>query len=356
MYFEVNMSIISKRFYESKTEDVMTDLNQEDYRPSKNELVELFDVFNKNYFKNELPKIEVVNEFFNTNSELGRFYYSKIIAQNRAGKLTSIRSEDLKCYIAINSSIAFTKKQLCETFLHEMIHLWQFVEHPASIFIDGGHETLFLDKARVISTISPFSVTATCDQELGDRFTNDFYSEITDNPVLCLLYKDGQKLGVASIPMGFIDIIVPIIFNNKRYSNIEFYKPLNETLLKKIDPIFGTKKERAINLAIKCKLFPNTVETQEFTCASWYDISRLFDFKKDTKFIIGFSRKGVYRKPLEETIRLNYNRNNILTENVSTPNIDDVEEYVNQSGDKKIHIEEIEEERDDKFIVYGFIV
>ena len=50
------------KIFESLTyEDVISDLNKEDYRPTNNELYNLFNIFNKRYFNGMLPKIELQN-------------------------------------------------------------------------------------------------------------------------------------------------------------------------------------------------------------------------------------------------------------------------------------------------------
>lgn len=340
-----------KRFFESN-EDILANLDQTDYRPSDYELRKLFNIFNTKFFQNSLPSCKLFNYSRLNSDQLGCFYFNPTVARGRINSIKVIDEGTLnEIGIAINSNVAFTKRQLCNTLIHEMIHLYQFIEHPSSVFIDGGHETFFLEKADHITAISEFTITPTCDQQLGDRNVNDMYSIITENPILCLLYKviDGkeQRFGVASIPFSFIDNISYIILHSGKYSRVEFYEPKNEKLLNKIDSIFGTKKESAILKALKVMNDPDSVSTRDFTCASWYDIDRMFEFFNDTRFIVGITKDFKQtNKPFSESLKLESSYNDE----------EDIEELLSQSGDYKLIIKDIEQVNENEFDVKAMLV
>lgn len=341
-----------KRYFESQ-DDILSNLDQNDYRPSDGDLRTLFNLFNSRFFQSSLPKCNLFNYNRLGKDQLGCFYFNPTVARSRIDGIRVIDENTLnEIGIAINSNVAFTKRQLCNTLIHEMIHLYQFVEHPSSVFIDGGHESFFLEKADHITAISEFTITPTCDQQLGDRNINDIYSLITENPILCLLYKniDGkeQRFGVASIPYSFIEPISYIIISSGKYSRVEFYEAENKTLLSKIDSIFGNKKESAISKAIKVMYDPDSVSTREFTCASWYDIDRMFDFFNETKFILGITKDlKKTNKPFSESIKY---------ESINTDDEEEIEQLLLQSGDRKLSIEDVEEIKDGEYSVLAKLV
>lgn len=347
--------MLRKKFFEN----ILDNIDQQDYRPSDRELKQLFDLFNAKYFKGDLPNCKCFNNRL-SNNELGCFYFNPIVVKARVDGIRVIDENVLKSIgICINNSVAFTKRQLCECLIHEMVHLYQFVEHPSSIFIDGGHEQFFLEKANHITAVSEFNITTTCDQKLGDRNINDIYSIITNNPILCLLYKttDGKELpfGVASIPYDFIDNISAIILSSGKYSKVEFFECKNKKLLNKIDSIFGTNKESAIIKALKVMNTPEQVSTKDFVCASWYDVDRSFDFENDTRFIVGVNKNGkvfnTRTKLKESKRRLKQSILEKLDEDII-----DIKLSLLQSGDNKLTIEDIEEIDDGEYSVLAKLV
>lgn len=78
---------------------------------SISELQIMFSKFNEMYFDNALPTIPI--KLFKSKSFLGLFSYNP-------------RVND-KCVIKISTYYILTTKQIEETLIHEMIHLWQYV-------------------------------------------------------------------------------------------------------------------------------------------------------------------------------------------------------------------------------------
>jgi len=74
----------------------------------------LYDFFNKEYFSNELP-------------QLNKIYFSPL-AKNVYGRYTHAYNKDTTKHrkIMVNGNVRTSIKEVCDTMIHEMIHVWQY--------------------------------------------------------------------------------------------------------------------------------------------------------------------------------------------------------------------------------------
>ena len=96
-------------------EEVLPEIYPKMSLPLKDsDLSYLYDMFNKEYFSNELPK-------------LNKIYFSPL-AKNVYGRYTHAYNKDTTKLrnIMIIGNVRTSIKEVCDTMLHEMIHVWQF--------------------------------------------------------------------------------------------------------------------------------------------------------------------------------------------------------------------------------------
>ena len=71
-----------KRYFESQ-DDILSNLDQNDYRPSDGDLRTLFNLFNSRFFQSSLPKCNLFNYNRLGKDQLGCFYFNPTVARSR---------------------------------------------------------------------------------------------------------------------------------------------------------------------------------------------------------------------------------------------------------------------------------
>jgi len=247
-----------------------------EYKPSKKELIKIYNQYKENYFNDgdisdllnvdvdyhDLKELDVEKE--NNKREKDDCAVAGI-DDNEIRKF--MKGDKADCFIYIDDNIDLNEEVLKEILLHEMIHLYQLSHYPEEYMTGVGHNQIFKDKAKEISSKANTIIRINIDPLtiLSQEQLDSFYNDIKKDSRIILIVNDDMDLNdfwaatiipglkerrrqgvrIESVYDELLDYIKSYFGRDKYYEDVTVYLPEGlsvQDLLKKVPSVLGRTK------------------------------------------------------------------------------------------------------------------